>query len=148
MKGGFSPEAIAMKRAVRGSDPKRLGKSTIRLPESDTGDRLHFLFYQDESGLRATDEANEPMDTIYYLGVIDILTPYTVVKKLEHFWKGLKSDRVGVPPVLAWKLTDVLVSSQHKISPVPPSEYADRFFSFMKAVMRGGGGDTGRFKSE
>jgi 1-phosphatidylinositol-4-phosphate 5-kinase len=23
---------------------------------------------------------------------------------------------------------------------VPPTEYADRFFSFMKAIMRGGGG--------
>jgi hypothetical protein len=29
---------------------------------------------------------------------------------------------------------------QHKISPVPPAEYGDRFFSFMKAIMRGGGG--------
>ena len=81
---------------MRESDPKALGKDTIRLPESDTGDRSHFLFYQDESGLRATDEYNEPTDTIYYLGVIDILTPYGVVKKLEHFYKGLKSDRVSV----------------------------------------------------
>ena len=36
---------------------------------------------------------------------------------------------------------------QHKISPVPPPEYAGRFFSFMRAVMRGGEGGT-RFKSE
>ncbi|KAF9015748.1 hypothetical protein BDQ17DRAFT_1230304 [Cyathus striatus] len=119
--GSKSPEALAMKRAVRSSDPKRLGKNTIRLPEEDTGDRQHFIFYQDESGLRATDENNEPLDKIYYLGVIDILTPYTVVKRLEHLWKGLQADR-------------------HKISPVPPSEYADRFFSFMKAIMSGGDG--------
>ncbi|KAI5887015.1 SAICAR synthase-like protein [Schizophyllum commune H4-8] len=83
-------------------------------------DRQHFLFYQDEGGLRATDEYNLPMDTIYYLGVIDILTPYGCTKKVEHFWKGLKADR-------------------HKISPVPPSDYAERFFSFMKAIMRNGG---------
>ncbi|KAK0203492.1 SAICAR synthase-like protein [Desarmillaria ectypa] len=121
-KGGtFSPEAIAMRRAMRESDPKRLGKGTIRLPEEDTGERQHFIFYQDEGGLRATDETNENMDTIYYLGVIDILTPYSVVKKLEHFWKGLSADR-------------------HKISPVPPPEYAGRFFTFMKAIMRGGEG--------
>ncbi|KAJ7746586.1 hypothetical protein B0H16DRAFT_1321020 [Mycena metata] len=129
-KGGTSPEAIAMRRAMRESDPKRLGhgKGTIRLPEEDTGDRRDFLFYQDEGGLRATDEANDPLDKIYYLGVIDILTPYSGLKKLEHFWKGLSADR-------------------HKISPVEPGEYADRFFSFMKAIMRGGGGGE-RFKAE
>ncbi|KAJ6577316.1 SAICAR synthase-like protein [Mycena capillaripes] len=129
-KGGTSPEAIAMRRAMRESDPKRLGhgKGTIRLPEEDTGDRRDFLFYQDEGGLRATNEANEPLDSIYYLGVIDILTPYSTVKKLEHFWKGLSADR-------------------HKISPVEPGEYADRFFAFMKAIMRGGGGGE-RFKAE
>lgn len=38
--------------------------------------------------------------------------------------------------------TDItfLSYSQHKISPVPPSEYGDRFFAFMKAIMRGGEG--------
>jgi 1-phosphatidylinositol-4-phosphate 5-kinase len=68
------------------------------------------------------------MDVIYYLGIIDILTPYGGLKKCEHFWKGLSADR-------------------HKISPVPPSEYADRFFGFMKAIMRGGEGGA-RFKAE
>jgi 1-phosphatidylinositol-4-phosphate 5-kinase len=64
------------------------------LPEEDTGDRQHFLFSQDEGGLRATDEQNEPLDTVYYLGVIDILTPYGFVKKFEHIWKGMSADRV------------------------------------------------------
>ncbi|KAG6828641.1 hypothetical protein H0H87_001434 [Tephrocybe sp. NHM501043] len=91
-------------------------------------DRQHFVFYQDEGGLRATNEGNEDMDIIYYVGVIDILTPYGGLKKLESFWKGLKADR-------------------HKISPVPPTEYADRFLSFMKAIMRGGEGGA-RFKAE
>jgi hypothetical protein len=82
---------------MRESDPKKLGDETIKLPEEDTGDRQSLIFYQDEGGLRATDEANEPMSTIYYLGVIDILTPYSIVKKLEHFWKGLSADRVSRP---------------------------------------------------
>ncbi|KZT24886.1 SAICAR synthase-like protein [Neolentinus lepideus HHB14362 ss-1] len=124
-----SPEAIAIRKAMRESDPKRLdaagGES---LPECDTGDRQHFLFYQDEGGLRATDQANEEADTLYYLGIIDILTPYNTLKKLEHCWKGMQADR-------------------HKISPVPPSEYADRFFAFMKAIMPGGEGGE-RFKPE
>lgn len=38
---------------------------------------------------------------------------------------------------------------QHKISPVPPIEYADRFFAFMKAVMRGGeGGEPFKVKTD
>ncbi|KDR79870.1 hypothetical protein GALMADRAFT_222809 [Galerina marginata CBS 339.88] len=129
-QSGKSPEAIAMRRAMRSSDPKRLGKHTIRLPEEDTGDRQEFVFYQDEGGLRATDDNNDPMNTIYYLGVIDILTPYTFFKKVEHVWKGMKADR-------------------HKISPVPPPEYGNRFFSFMKAIMRGGeGGEKFKEKSK
>lgn len=64
------------------------------LPDRDQDDRQHFIFYQDEGGLRATDENNEELNTIYYLGVIDILTPYNSKKKLEHLWKGMRADRV------------------------------------------------------
>lgn len=65
-----------------------------QLPLADSSDRRHFLFYQDEGGLRATDEANQNMDVIYYLGVIDICTPYNTKKRLEHFWKSMTEDRV------------------------------------------------------
>ena len=54
-----------------------------------------FLFYADEGGLRSTNECNEPMERIYYLGVIDILTPYGLFKKGESLWKGLKVGRRG-----------------------------------------------------
>lgn len=64
------------------------------LPTIDSTDRRHFLFYQDEGGLRATDEGNQAMDIIYYLGVIDILTPYNTTKRLEHLWRGATIDRV------------------------------------------------------
>ena len=77
---------------MRCSDPKRLGKNTIRLP--DEVDGREFIFYQNDGGLRATDDTNDPMATIYYLGVIDILTPYSVIKKVEHLWKGMRADRV------------------------------------------------------
>ncbi|KAI5115618.1 hypothetical protein M0805_000567 [Coniferiporia weirii] len=124
---GSSPEAIAMRKAMRISAPERLDtQDAVNLPEKD--DRQQFIFYQDEGGLQATDEKNHSMDTIYYLGVIDILTPYSTLKRAEHLWKGLSADR-------------------HKISPVHPTEYGNRFFDFMKAIMRGGGGGT-RFKSE
>ncbi|KAF8069053.1 1-phosphatidylinositol-4-phosphate 5-kinase [Lyophyllum atratum] len=125
-----SPEAIAMRHALyRTSDPKRL--DDIQLPDAadpEPDPEAHFMFYQDEGGVRATDENNQEMDTIYYIGVIDILTPYNVKKKLENVWKGMRADR-------------------HKISPVPPPEYANRFLAFLKAIMRGGEGGE-RFKAE
>jgi len=92
---GQSPEAIAMRKAIRESNPRRMDTDTIDLPEVDTGDRQQFVFYQDEGGYQATDESNRPMDKIYYLGVIDILTPYNTLKRAEHVWKGLSADRVS-----------------------------------------------------
>ncbi|KAF8591368.1 SAICAR synthase-like protein [Ramaria rubella] len=122
-------EAFAIRKAMRESDPKALGAETTKLPDEEPiDDRQYFLFYQDEGGYRATSEFNTPQDTIYYLGIIDICTPYSTLKKLEHFWKGLKADR-------------------HKISPVEPVEYAQRFFNFLTAIMRGGEGGQ-RFKAE
>lgn len=108
--GSQSPEAIAMRRAMRSSDPKRLGTPTVgghddgasfHLPEEDERRQL-CLFYQDEGGLRATDENDQPMGgTIYYLGVIDILTPYTFVKRMEHYWKGMRDDIVRYLPLFS-----------------------------------------------
>jgi 1-phosphatidylinositol-4-phosphate 5-kinase len=94
IKGAKSPEAIAMRRAI---DSGQTASTTLALPDEDLGtlDRQHFLFYQDEGGLRATGEENGNLDTIYYLGVIDILTPYTVAKRMEHVWKGMRADRVS-----------------------------------------------------
>lgn len=83
-----------MRKVVRRSDPKSLDV-TSQLPSEDSADRKHFIFYQDEGGFRATDDANQALDTIYYLGVIDICTPYNTLKKIEHFWKSMTEDRVS-----------------------------------------------------
>jgi 1-phosphatidylinositol-4-phosphate 5-kinase len=88
-------EAAAVRKIVKRSDPKAMSSAIQELPTIDSTDRRHFLFYQDEGGLRATDEANHAMDIIYYLGVIDILTPYNTVKRLEHLWRGTTIDRVS-----------------------------------------------------
>jgi len=81
-----------MRRAMRSSDPKRLGKHSLRLPDEVEADhRQDFVFYQEEGGLKATADGNEPMDVIYYVGVIDILTPWGVLKRVEGFWKGVRA---------------------------------------------------------
>ncbi|XAO22566.1 hypothetical protein I312_101339 [Cryptococcus bacillisporus CA1280] len=87
-------EASNVRKVVRRSDPKSLDV-TSQLPSEDSADRKHFIFYQDEGGFRATDDGNQALDTIYYLGVIDICTPYNTLKKIEHFWKSMTEDRVS-----------------------------------------------------
>ncbi|KAL7416330.1 hypothetical protein BDY24DRAFT_379321 [Mrakia frigida] len=111
-------EAQALRKAVLRSDPRSIDHPGTRdhLTEADTADRKHFLFYQDEGGLRATDECNQSMDVIYYLGVIDICTPYSFVKKVEHMWKSFTEDR-------------------HGISAVPPNEYGERFLNFLLSCL-------------
>jgi hypothetical protein len=66
------------------------------MPALNSSDRQNYIFYQDEGGYRATDDANGVMDIIYYMGIIDILTPYSNLKKMEHLWKGLKADKVSI----------------------------------------------------
>lgn len=57
------------------------------------------------------------MNEIYYLGVIDCLTNYSLVKKLETFLKGLHYSR-------------------EKLSAVPPVEYGERFFKFIASIVK------------
>ncbi|CAG7850063.1 Phosphatidylinositol 4-phosphate 5-kinase its3; AltName: Full=1-phosphatidylinositol 4-phosphate kinase; AltName: Full=Diphosphoinositide kinase; AltName: Full=PIP5K; AltName: Full=PtdIns(4)P-5-kinase [Serendipita indica DSM 11827] len=118
------------------------------LPEEDPlpSDRSGFIFYSDDGGYRATDDLDREWrgglggrvvvdgkiqdatevesdgnGVVYYLGIIDILTRWTLTKRMEHIYKGLKANK-------------------HKISPVNPIEYGERFFAFLQAVMRGGEG--------
>ncbi|KAG5363127.1 Phosphatidylinositol 4-phosphate 5-kinase its3 [Yarrowia sp. B02] len=74
-------------------------------------------FYADDGGFRSTNEDDEPLDEIYYLGIIDCLTPYGFVKRVETFWKSLKHPRFA-------------------LSAIPSTEYGDRFFNFMKSVVK------------
>ncbi|KAH8918439.1 SAICAR synthase-like protein [Atractiella rhizophila] len=111
-------QASALRKAVHKADPKSLSDAKSGLPEQEGAERKHLIFYQDEGGFRATDGENKPLDTIYYLGIIDILTPYNSVKRIEHFFKGIQHDK-------------------HMISAVPPNEYGDRFLNFLTSFIRG-----------
>lgn len=97
--------------AVKVSDPVALGPST--LPSDSFSERRHCIFYADDGGLLSTNENNERGEDLYYLGIIDILTPYNYVKKIEHYWKSLSQDKVSLPSLFLcclWVIQWFLIS--------------------------------------
>ncbi|CDH54624.1 phosphatidylinositol-4-phosphate 5-kinase its3 [Lichtheimia corymbifera JMRC:FSU:9682] len=107
--------ADIVRKALRNTSPVQLDSS--ELPESPSEERRWCIFYADDGGFRSTDEHNLPGLSLYFVGIIDILTPYNMVKKTEHIWKSITQDKYG-------------------ISAVPPTAYGRRFLQFMKkAVM-------------
>ncbi|KAI0007875.1 SAICAR synthase-like protein [Xylariaceae sp. FL0662B] len=109
-------KARELRHMIKAERPVPMGQTSSRMPdELQEGQSRGGLFYNDDGGLRATHEDNTPAEEIYYLGVIDCLTHYGIIKKIEHFWKGLSSDR-------------------SQISALPPEEYGDRFIKFMSGI--------------
>ena len=104
-----------LKASVRKARTVTMEAATDAMPEES--DRTGY-FYKDDGGLRATNSDDSPSSVIYYLGVIDCLTRYTTIKKLEHWWKGFKDDKM-------------------KISPIPPQGYGERFLKFISGITKG-----------
>ncbi|CAO3585740.1 unnamed protein product [Absidia cylindrospora] len=57
--------------------------------------RRHCVFYADNGGFQSSDASDEDSDLLYFIGVIDILTPYNFVKKSEHIWKSITQDKAS-----------------------------------------------------
>ncbi|KAI2617897.1 SAICAR synthase-like protein [Hypoxylon sp. NC1633] len=109
-------KARELRQMIKAERPVPVGQSNTKMPdELAEGHSRGGLFYSDDGGLRATHEDNTAGEEVYYLGVIDCLTHYGVIKKIEHFWKGLSSDRT-------------------QISALPPEEYGERFIKFMSGI--------------
>ncbi|KAH7322754.1 hypothetical protein B0I35DRAFT_187054 [Stachybotrys elegans] len=109
-------KARELRQMIRQERPIPMGQIPDTMPdELGEGDSRAGIFNQDDGGLRATHENNSPAEEIYYLGVIDCLTHYGMIKKIEHFWKGLSSDRT-------------------QISALPPDQYGDRFYNFVEGI--------------
>lgn len=85
------------------------GTSSVGVP---TGPVIPHYFKEFEGGIRSSDTFNNDTDLIYYVGIIDCLTNYSFLKKLETFWRSLGHDL-------------------KVISAVPPKDYADRFYEFI-----------------
>ncbi|KXT09637.1 hypothetical protein AC579_3133 [Pseudocercospora musae] len=111
-----------MENAKRVKEMRDMVKKERPVPISQTLDKLPaeahrstFYFYADDGGFRATHEDDMPGEEIYYLGIIDCLTRYNLVKRVEHFWKGMGGHEA-------------------QISPIPPERYGDRFVKFISGV--------------
>ncbi|CEJ56889.1 Putative Multicopy suppressor of stt4 mutation [Penicillium brasilianum] len=109
-------KARELRMLIKRERPVPLDKAAAKMPEEVLDSRKKNLkFYSDDGGFRATHEDGTFGDEIYYLGIIDCLTHYGMVKKIENFFKGLSHDR-------------------NQISPIPPESYGDRFVNFVKGI--------------
>jgi 1-phosphatidylinositol-4-phosphate 5-kinase len=124
----FEPNAETLSRRPMSSNMKAANLSSLKLaiaqaeavqglsssgfPDENPAERRGCVFYQDDGGFLSTDEQNRPLLELYYVGIIDILTPYNTSKAVEHHWKSLNHDK-------------------NLISAVNPIRYGHRFLEFM-----------------
>ncbi|PGH00987.1 hypothetical protein AJ79_08051 [Helicocarpus griseus UAMH5409] len=109
-------KAKELREIIKKEKPVPIQQSAA-LPDEILDERKNLVFYSDDGGFRATHEDGRPGQEIYYLGVIDCLTHYGMVKRAEHFWKGLSHNR-------------------NQISPIPPEAYGERFINFITGITK------------
>ncbi|KAG2212248.1 uncharacterized protein EV154DRAFT_498809 [Mucor mucedo] len=107
-------KAMVYRKVIMEANPDRLNAS--ELPDTPFDERRNCAFYADDGGFQATDERNRAGPALYFLGIIDILTPYDMKKKSEHFFKSLTQDK-------------------NAISSVKPKVYGNRFMGFMSNAL-------------
>ncbi|CAD6504878.1 BgTH12-00379 [Blumeria graminis f. sp. triticale] len=112
-------KARELRQIIKQEKPIPMGESSSRMPDTleENTAKKELLFYGDDGGFQATHEDNSPGEQIFFLSIIDCLTHYGTIKKLEHFWKGLKHDK-------------------RLISPVSPDPYAERFIDFIETITK------------
>lgn len=94
---------------LKGASTATTGEITVRLSPTEEFAHHEVPFHQAQmGGMLSSDQK-----ALYFLGIIDILTPYDGRKHLEHWFKALRYDSKGV-------------------SCCPPAMYAERFNQFMK----------------
>lgn len=107
----FDPKSSDKNELIK-TNPRDIDREND-LPTNVFPGRSKYVFYGHDGGIRATNENNEPLGEIYYLGIIDCLTNYGVKKKVETFWRSMSHSR-------------------RTISAVPAEEYGNRFVKFVK----------------
>jgi 1-phosphatidylinositol-4-phosphate 5-kinase len=110
-------KAKELRQVIKTQKPVPMDQMTSKMPDELQDPRKHFYFYSDDGGFRATHENETPGEEIYYLGIIDCLTHYSLIKRMEHFIKGLANQ-------------------ESQISAIPPERYGDRFVKFISGVTK------------
>ena len=72
------------------------------------------LFKRDDGGFYGMNDDGTPNNEIYYIGIIDILQQYDLLKFTENKYKSYFSN-----------------DCSKKISALPPKKYAKRFIEFI-----------------
>ncbi|KAJ6009709.1 hypothetical protein N7499_004893 [Penicillium canescens] len=108
-------KARELRMLIKRERPVPLDKAAAKMPDEILDERKYHVFYADDGGFQATHENNQPGEEVYYLGIIDCLTHYGTIKKIENFFKGLSHDRT-------------------QISPIAPEGYGERFINFIKGI--------------
>lgn len=106
--------AKELREIIKNEKPIPILQSVTGMPEEIEA-RKNFVFYADDGGYRASRDDGRPGDEIYYLGIIDCLTRYGMLKRAEHFFKGFSSPR-------------------SQISAIPPVQYGERFLKFISGT--------------
>ncbi|CAG8977049.1 hypothetical protein HYALB_00005756 [Hymenoscyphus albidus] len=112
-------KARELRQILKQEKPIPMGQSNSKMPDTleENTTKKDFIFYSDDGGFQATHEDNSPGEEIFFLSIIDCLTHYGTVKKLEHFWKGLSQDK-------------------KQISPISPEPYGQRFIDFIEGITK------------
>lgn len=113
----FDPKSNS-KNDLINTNPRDIDRED--LPAGTFPGRSRYIFYGHDGGIRGTDDMDEPLRVIYYLGIIDCLTNYSLKKRLETFFRSIGHGRSS-------------------ISAVPANEYGDRFFEFIRKSTLGQG---------
>ncbi|KAL0074315.1 hypothetical protein F4703DRAFT_1745113 [Phycomyces blakesleeanus] len=107
-------KAAVVRQALKKANPKQLDPS--ELPETPSKKQSQCVFYADNGGYCSSDKDDRDLDILYFIGIIDILTPYNIVKKTEHIWKSMTQNKAT-------------------ISSVPPTTYGERFSEFIRKAV-------------
>ncbi|ORY11985.1 hypothetical protein BCR34DRAFT_483256 [Clohesyomyces aquaticus] len=110
-------KAKELRQKIRAQKPIPMEQAMSKMPDELQDPKSSFYFYADDGGFRATHEDETPGEEIYYLGIIDCLTHYSLIKRAEHFFKGMTNQ-------------------ESQISAIPPERYGDRFVRFISGVTK------------
>jgi hypothetical protein len=86
--------------------------TATKFSEIVPAERNFTVFYQDFGGFQSSNERNEPLETLYFIGIIDIFTEYKSRKRAETILRTMHN-------------------SYRNVSCVRPFFYGKRFIKFM-----------------